>query len=297
MAPKKLYSILACAIAVNSYATDHVDGSKIQKLSKPPVTKFEFPDNWRVPVTPFQLADHTWYIGTEGLSSVLIKTEAGAILIDTGLPGASKMLIAHMQKLGVAPSDLKWILHSHAHEDHVGSHAALRIVTKAPIATNAESAVLLGRGGTDDIHFGDRAAFEPVQTDRFLMDGETITLGNITLTAHFTPAHTPGSMSWTWTDQRDGKPVRIAYVDSLSAPGYKLMNNPRYPHIIEDYQKGIAAVRSLPCDLLLTPHPEASGWVPANTADPHPNPMTCLAYADGVQQRFTEQLQKEQKKQ
>lgn len=281
---KRFLLILLCFIAMNSYANKQTEKTKD--------TSNGYPESWYRPVAPFQIADHTWYIGTEGLSTVLIKTSAGAVLIDTGMPDTAKNLIAQMNKVGVKPSDVKWILHSHAHLDHIGSVAEVRLATGAKIATNAESAVLMERGGKDDIHFGDKAPFPAAKSDRFLMDGESISVGNIKLTVHFTPAHTPGSMSWTWTDQRDGKPLRIAYADSLAAPGYQLLNNPRYPRIMEDFRHGIAVVRSLPCDLLLTPHPEASGWTPENAKDPHPNPMTCKAYAAKVQKRLYEQLRK-----
>ena len=144
------------------------------------------------------------------MSAVLIKTDKGAILIDGGLPGAANMLLAHMKQLGVSHDDLKWIVLSHAHFDHAGPIAEIQSVTNAQVATNAESATLLARGGKGDIHFDDKYPFPPVKTDRFLMDGETIDLGGIKLMAHFTPAHTPGSISWTWVDQRDGKPIQIA---------------------------------------------------------------------------------------
>lgn len=220
---KYLPLLIICFIAINSYGSDEVD-RLIEKVTLSPIkTKDGYPKRWRQPVPPFQIADHTWYIGTEGLSALLIKTDAGAILIDTGFSTATQMLLAHMKKLGVAPSTLKWILHSHAHNDHVGAVAEMRTQTGAKVATNAESAILLMNGGKGDIHFDDKAQFPPAQVDRYLMDGETIRLGNITLTAHFTPAHTPGSISWTWTDQHNGKPLRIAYVDSLSAPGYQLI--------------------------------------------------------------------------
>ena len=145
----------------------------------------------------------------------------------------------------------------------------------------------------DDIHFGDSITFPPVQTDRYLQDGETVRIGDIALVAHFTPGHTPGSISWTWTDTRDGKPVRIAYVDSLSAPGYDLVGNARYPRIVEAYRNTFATVRALPCDVLLTPHADASGWTPANTTAPHAKPMTCSEYADGAEANFNAELEKQ----
>ena len=132
---------------------------------------------------------------------------------------------------------------------------------------------------------------------RLERDGQVVgmgrVIGDIALTGHFTPGHTPGSTSWTWTDTRDGKPLRIAYVDSLSAPGYALIGNARFPRIVDTYTHTFDVVRGLPCDLLLTPHPDASGWTPADAANPHPQPMTCRAYADGAQTKFDAELAKQ----
>jgi metallo-beta-lactamase class B len=253
------------------------------------------PDNWRRPVKPFKIADHTWYIGTEGLSAILIKNNSEAILIDGGIPGSAKMLINNMKTVGVSPKDLKWVVFTHAHYDHAGPLAEVKRLTGAKIASSTESAALAERGGKDDIHFAGKYPFEAFKTDRYLKDGEAIELGEISLKAHFTPGHTPGSLSWTWTDQRESKSIQIAYVDSLSAPGYKLTNNPRYPDIVKDFRKGIATVRSLPCDLLITPHPEASGWTPINTATPLEKPMTCKAFADKVEMKIDEQIKAEEK--
>ncbi len=246
-------------------------------------------DSWRQPVTPVRIADHTWQIGTAAITAVLVKTDAGAIMIDGGLQQAAGMLLANMQALGVAPGDLKLILSSHAHADHAGSIAAVKRATGARVLNNAESAVLMAAGGSDDIHFGDGILYPPVQTDRTLHDGEIVELGGMKLTAHFIPGHTPGSIAWTWDDKIDGTVRHIAYVDSLTAPGYQLVGNARYPRIIEDFQHSLATVRSLPCDLLLTPHADASGWDFANADKPHPKPMTCMTYADAAQEKLKAQ--------
>lgn len=259
----------------------------------PQLRAYEVDDSWRQPIPPFRLADNTWYIGTQGLSVVLVKTPEGAVLIDGGMPQAAPMLLERLRALGVKPGELKYILSSHAHADHAGALSALKRGTGARLAASAESAVLLARGGSDDIHYGDDLTFPAVQTDRILMDGESVELGGMRLTAHFTPGHTPGSTSWTWTDRRDGKDVRIAYVDSLSSPGYKLIGNARYPRIVDDYRRTFAVVRGLPCDLLLTPHPGASGWTPENAAAPHPEPMTCREYADEAERNLDAELKKQ----
>lgn len=247
-------------------------------------------DAWLVPVEPLRISDHVWQIGTASISALLVKTDAGAVLIDGGMPQVADHLLANMKKLGVAPQDVRLILHSHAHIDHVGPLAAIKRATGAMLVSNAESAVLLQRGGADDIHFGSGMLFEPIQTDRLVQDGEAVTLGSSTFTVHFTPGHTPGSMSWTWTDTRDGEPLRIAYSDSLSAPGYQLRHNARYPHLVEAFRASFAAVRALPCDLLLTPHAEGSGWDYANAARPHPQPVSCKAYADKAEAKLDQML-------
>lgn len=281
----------ALALALSLVATGNAAaGSTAAEPLLPEASAYSSRDSWRQPVAPFRIAERSWYIGTAGLSAVLIKTDAGAVLIDTGLPQAGDMLLKHMRALGVEPSQLKLILHSHAHIDHIGALAQIQRATGAQVVGNAEAAVLLARGGSDDIHFGEGMLFPPVQVQRIVMDGETVELGGLRFTAHFTPAHTPGSISWTWDDRIDGKPAHIAYADSLSAPGYQLVDNPRYPRIADDYRRGFAAVRALPCDLLLTPHPDASGWDPADNAAPHKTPMSCRAYADKAERAFDKTL-------
>ena len=251
---------------------------------------YQSPDVWRQPVAPLRIADHTWQIGTAGITALLIRTDAGAVLIDGGLPQAADMLLAHLHALGVAPGDVKFLLDSHAHGDHVGPVAALKRATGAQVVNSAESAMLMAAGGSHDIHFGDDILYPPVQTDRVVHDGEVVALGTLRLTAHFIPGHTPGSIAWTWDDTVDGKVQHIAYVDSLTAPGYQLVGNPRYPHIVDDFHRSFATVRALPCDVLLTPHADASGWDFADAAHPHPRPMSCKDYADNAERGLQAQL-------
>ena len=221
---------------------------------------YTVPQAWLQPMAPLQIADNVWQIGTDELTSLLLKTREGAILIDGGMPQSAEHLLANMKAVGVAPQTLKWILVSHGHGDHAGSLAAIKQATGARLVANAETAMLMADGGAHDIHFGDDILYPPVRVDRQIQDGEQVSLGNLTLTAHFIPGHTPGSMAWTWQGMRDAEKLDIAYVDSLTAPGYQLVDNPRYPHIVADFTATFKTVKALPCDLLLTPHPGASGW-------------------------------------
>ncbi len=249
--------------------------------------------SWLQPMAPLQIADHTWQIGTENLTALLVQTSEGAVLLDGGMPQMAGHLLDNLKARGVAAQDLRLILLSHAHADHAGPVAELKRRTGARVVANAESAVLLARGGSDDLHFGDDITYPPASTDRIIMDGEVVTVGGIAFTAHFMPGHTPGSTAWTWTDTHEGKPVRIAYADSLSAPGYQLRGNVRYPRLIEDYTRSFATVRGLPCDLLLTPHPGASHWDYAAGSKAGAKALTCKAYADEAEKKFDAQLAKE----
>ena len=263
----------------------------------PQLKGYEAQPKWLQPVQPFAIAGHTWYIGTEGLSALLVKTPQGAVLIDGGLPQAADMLLQHMEELGVQPTELKLILNSHAHIDHAGPFAQLKRATGARVVTSAETAVLLARGDSDDLQFGEGFTFPPVGVDRIVMDGEVVELGGMRFTAHFTPGHTPGSTSWTWDDSRDGKAIHIAFVDSLGAPGYRLIDNPRYPRIVEDYRRSFAAIRALPCDLLITPHPSASKFYERLAGEaPLIDRNACKAYADRGRAALDERLAKEQAK-
>ena len=262
----------------------------------PQLRAYEAEESWRQPVPPVRIADHTWQIGTAGITSLLIRTDAGAVLIDGGLPQAADLLLANMRALGVAPGELKLILHSHAHVDHVGSLAAIKRATGATVVSNAESAWLLAHGGSDDLQFGEGLLYAPVQVDRLVHDGETISLGGLRLTVHFTPGHTPGSMSWTWVDSLDGKSMHIAYVDSLSIPGYRLLDNPRYPRIVDDLRHSFAVVRALPCDLMLSPHATRdSGWDYADAAHPHTRQVSCRQYADRAEHVLDEAIARERR--
>ena len=285
MSPRRLPALALLSATLASAAT---------LAAEPPLPQLEaytVRESWRQPIAPVQLADATWHIGTANLSAILVKTPAGAVLVDGGMPQAADMLLANMAALGVEPGDLRWILHSHAHGDHAGPLAELKRRTGARLASNAESAALLARGGSDDIHFGDDIVYPPVQADRLLQDGEVVELGGMRFTVHFIPGHTPGSMAWTWSDADAGKSLRIAYVDSLSAPGYRLLDNPRYPHLVDDYRASFAVVAALPCDLLLTPHPDASG---RDYADPAKSrPVGCAGYANAAADKLDAQLQAE----
>lgn len=208
-------------------------------------------DKWNQPVEPFRIIGNIYYVGANELTSFLITTPKGHIVIDGGVEETAPMILANIRKLGFEPKDVKILLNSHAHTDHAGGLAELKRVTGATLYASRADIPMLSRGGLDDPQFGNRFPFPPVYADRIVQDGQRITLGGTTLTAHLTPGHTPGCT--TWTMRTAGKDV--VFVGSPTAPSdYKLTNNPRYPNAIADYRAQFATLKSLGCDVFLASH-------------------------------------------
>jgi metallo-beta-lactamase class B len=214
---------------------------------------------WNKPVPPFRIADNLYYVGVKGVSSYLIVTPQGDILLDAGFRETVPLIEASIRKLGFHVEDVHILLSSHAHFDHVGGLAAMKAATHARLLASPGDAPLLESGGRDDFAFGDRARFPPVKVDALLQDGVPVRLDGVAMTPHFTPGHTKGCTTWTMTAHDRGQLRHVVFACSLSAPGYQVVNNPRYPRILEDYKTSIATMRELPCDIFLAAHPGQFG--------------------------------------
>jgi metallo-beta-lactamase class B len=230
--------------------------------STPPASRGIDRSQWNAPQKPFRIYGNTWYVGPYGLSSVLVDTGRGLALFDGDLPQSAPVIEAHIRALGFRVRDVKWILNSHAHPDHAGGIAALQAASGAQVLASREGARELELGGAyrADPLYGGAARYPPVKDVRVVRDGEILRLGGVAITAHYTPGHTPGSTSWTWASCAGKRCLRMAYVDSLtavSAPGYRFIDHPAY---VAGFRKTLATVAALPCDVLMTPHPDASGF-------------------------------------
>lgn len=214
-------------------------------------------DSWRAPVPPKHLVDNIYYVGAIGVSSFLITTSEGHILLDTGFEDTVPMIQHSVEQLGFHVADIKLILSSHAHVDHVGGHALMKKLTGAQIVASAADARTLASGGADDFIPWPKETilYTPVKADRIVADGERITLGGITLTAHLTPGHTRGATTWTM-DVTDGGVIRhVVFFSSASInDGTRLLNNPLYPDFVHDFETTFATLRALPCDIYFAPH-------------------------------------------
>ncbi len=255
------------------------------------------PPEWNRPVEPFRIAGSLYYVGASGVSSFLIATSEGHILIDTGFRETVPLLEANVARLGFQMDDVRIILASHAHYDHAGGVAAVKSATKARVLMNPIEAPLFARGGKGDFAFGDQYAFPPVAADGWLRDGGEIRLGGVAVTAHFTPGHTAGCVSYTTVAEERGRSFRVVIPCSLSAPGYRLVDNPGYPGIVRDFESTFARLRSLPCDIFLGGHSwdfgleeKRKALAAGSPANPFVDPAGYRAWIDRSEAAFRKQL-------
>jgi metallo-beta-lactamase class B len=214
-------------------------------------------ESWKKPVEPRRLIGNIYYVGWSGVSSYLIAGTNGHILVDTGFADTVPSLKSNIAKLGFQARDIKWILSSHAHVDHVGGHAAMREWTGAQIAASAGDAHLFETGGDDDFSpFPKKLlAYAPTRVDRVVRDEEVIELGDLRLTAHLTPGHTAGATSWSMDVVEEGRPLRVLFFSSVSVvAGTPLRKNAIYPGIVDAYGETFRKLRAMKCDVFLAPH-------------------------------------------
>lgn len=218
------------------------------------VTAAQTPPAWTRPIEPFRVAGNIYYVGTEELGSYLFTGKDRLVLLDVPMAENVPLILRNIEKLGFDPKRIKYLIASHAHLDHIGGMAALRSATKAKVLMAREDLALAARGGKDDFAFGDKLAYPPVVADRMIADGDEIAVGGIRLKAIVTPGHTRGCTTWSTTIKENGKPLDVVFLCSVTAPGYALVNNARYPEIFEDYRKSFARLRTLDPDIFLGNH-------------------------------------------
>jgi metallo-beta-lactamase class B len=242
-----------------------------------------FAVDWNGPQEPFALYGSTYYVGTAGISAVLITSTAGHILIDGATPQAPAQIAAHIRQLGFKVDDIRYILASHEHLDHAGGIAALQKMSGATVLASPAALEVLRSGLPDkgDPQFSALDPMPPVANLRAVRDGEVVTLGPLAVTARFTPGHTKGGTSWTWRAIEGGKTVDIVYADSLNAvaaDGARFDGNPGYPTAKADLERSMARIAALKCDVLVSAHPEFSGLWERKARQPT---MGNAAFIDG----------------
>lgn len=250
---------------------------------------------WNDPAPPLRVHANTWYVGTCGISALLVTSDEGHVLIDGATPQAGGQVIDSIRMLGFDPRDVRAIVLSHEHFDHAGGLAELQRATGAPVLARAPAVDTLRRGASDrsDPQFDVLDGFDPVEDVQAIGDEHIVEVGPLRLQAIATPGHTAGGTSWTWTSC-DGDDCRtIVYADSLTAISDDTYRFTDHPAHVATFRDTLARVAALDCDILVTPHPSASRlWSRIGPAADAPlvEPEACRAYAATATARLDKRL-------
>jgi metallo-beta-lactamase class B len=259
---------------------------------------------WNKDQAPFRIFGNTYFVGPHGLSSVLITSPEGHVLIDGALPQSAPLIARHVEQLGFKMSDVKVILSSHVHFDHVGGLAGLQRMSGAKVIASDIAAPYLRSGSVDstDPQFATLPAYPGVGNVEVLGERLSVQLGSLQLNVIYTPGHTRGGTSWRWKSCEEQRCLNVVYSDSLSAvsdDAFKYRGDKRYPTAAADMRTSIAAISSAPCDILIAAHPEGAGlWSVIDEQGKGDrarliDPSACKRYAEGAKGRLDRRLEQE----
>jgi metallo-beta-lactamase class B len=255
--------------------------------------------DWDKPAPPVRIHGNTYLVGTCGISAILITGTDGHILIDAGTEKGADLIADNIRFLGFVPSEVRILLHSHEHLDHVGGMARLQQLTGARLIASAPAAAVFrtGTASADDPQAGMHKPFPAARVDRMIKDGETVRLGNLQLTAIATPGHTSGALSWRWESCDGGVCRTMVYADSLSPVSRDDYRFSAHPDTLAAFRTSIAKIAASRCEILLTPHPSASAMRERMTGKQALfDGNGCKAYAAALTKRLDERLAKERAK-
>jgi metallo-beta-lactamase class B len=254
------------------------------------------------PFPPYRIAGNLYYVGTNDITSYLVVTPAGDILVNAGYEETPALIVASIEKLGFHAHDVKILLNGQAHFDHVAGLAALQKLTGAQIYSSAAEVAVLESGGKADFRFGNEYTYPPVKVDHVVKDGEQVTLGGVTMVAHVTGGHSVGCTTWTMQvrDADAGKLYDVVIVGGTTInPGVTLLHNAKYPAVSDDFARTFRVLRSLHCDIFLGAHGAYYGMLAKydrlKQGDPHPfvDPEGYRAHIDAAEKRYLDQLARE----
>jgi metallo-beta-lactamase class B len=263
------------------------------------------PDNDNEPRDPDRLIDNIWWVGHSKVGAFLITTPEGHILMDSTSPEEVHDVVENIVKAGFHLRDIKYIINTHAHGEHIGGLAALkRLLPHARIITSRETAEQLATGDGEETG---SPKYEPVKVDGFIADKEELKLGGETLVAHLTPGHAKGTTTWSMKVREQGKEYNVLFMGGMGTPTDPgegtLLNNEMYPDIVADFEKSFKYLKSLPCDVFMTYRAIAINLDEkvaklkqgGNQVNPFVDPKSCRAYIDLYESRYTKQLAEEKR--
>lgn len=211
-------------------------------------------EDWFEPFPAHKIAGNVYYVGSKDLATFLITTPEGHILINSGFERTVPLIQKSVESLGFKMTDVKILLNSHAHSDHVEGLALLQKLTGAKVFAMRGDDQVISSGGKGQYMYT-ISKWAPCKVDRVLEDRGEVKLGGVTLVARSTPGHTRGCTTWTWSVDDGGKKYNVVVIGSPNVnPGYQLVDNKAYPEIADDFAKTFEVLKSLPCDIFLGAH-------------------------------------------
>ena len=266
------------------------------------VSAAQTPPDWTEPFPPFRIAGNLYYVGSKGLASYLVTTSQGHILINSDLEANVPMIRTSIEQLGFRFGDVKVLLISHAHWDHDAGSATVKKLTGAKYMVMEGDVPVVESGGKADFQYGNDSAtlYPPARVDRILHDGDTVTLGDVVLEAHLTPGHTKGCTTWTLSVRVGDKTYQAVIIGSPNVnPGYRLVDNPKYPTIARDYERTFRVLKSLECDLFLGAHGSYFGLetkyasMKSGATNPFVDEKGCAAFVSQKEGEFRAEYEKQ----
>lgn len=257
MFAKALMTCMAIAVTACASVPEAVPDAQSPDLWTAACTDW---DEWDKPGPPYRIHGNTYYVGTGGISAILIAEPEGMILIDSGTDAGADIVLNNIRTLGFDPQNVRWLLHSHEHFDHVGGFAKIARATGAQVVVSKAAAGVINTGQDSNLdpQFGMHPPMAPVGVDLQIGDDWQVSSGATTLTAIATPGHTPGALSWAWRSCDNSGCRSIVYADSLSpvsSDAYRFSDHPAY---LAAYRASLDRLAATPCDLLLSTHPSSS---------------------------------------
>ena len=257
---------------------------------------------WTEPFPPFRIAGNLYYVGSKGLANYLITTPQGHILINSDLEANVPLIEASIAKLGFKFRDVRILLINHAHWDHDAGSAKVKQLTGATYMVMDGDVPVVESGGKADFQYGDDPAmrYPPARVDRVLHDGDKVTLGDAVLTAHLTPGHTKGNTTWTLVVRDADKTYNAVIIGSPNVnPGYRLVDNAKYPTIAAHYERTFRVLKALKCELFLGAHGSYFGLeekyaaMKTGASNPFVDEKGCAAFVSQKDGEFRAELEKQ----
>lgn len=216
--------------------------------------------DWSAPQQPFTIYGNTHYVGTAGISAILVTSPQGHILVDGTTAKGAEVVAANIRTLGYKLEDVKYILSSHSHEDHAGGVSALQKLTGATVLAGTANVETMRTGVSPKIdpQFGSLSNFAGSAKVRGVTDGEVIELGTLAVTAHSTPGHTAGGTTWSWQSCEAGKCKNVVFVDSVTAVSAESYRFSDHPEVVAQLRGSFSKIDGLTCDVAIAAHPEVN---------------------------------------